>query len=113
MKICIVLLFLSVGKFFLKISDNSSENTGISMCKKNWNINLDSVAFRGVVKDLSDLRDRGPGCKSGSRPLTSMKAVTNFQKSNVIASKSTSYYRTKRLDLLKLNCLNIHYFPNV
>jgi hypothetical protein len=25
------------------------------------------MAFRGVMKDLSDLRDRGPGFKTGSR----------------------------------------------
>ncbi len=36
------------------------------------------VALRGVVEDLSALRDRGPGFKTGTRPLTLTKAVTEF-----------------------------------
>jgi hypothetical protein len=35
-------------------------------------------SLRGVVADLSDVRDRGPGFKPGSRPLTFTKAVTEF-----------------------------------
>jgi hypothetical protein len=37
------------------------------------------VELRGVVEDLSGLRGRGPGFKTRSRPLTFMKAVTEFQ----------------------------------
>jgi hypothetical protein len=37
-----------------------------------------SVALRGVVEDLSYLRDRDPGFKIRSRPLTFTKAVTEF-----------------------------------
>ncbi len=36
------------------------------------------VSLRGVVEDLSDLRDKGPGFKTGSRPLTFTKSVTEF-----------------------------------
>jgi hypothetical protein len=36
------------------------------------------VPFRFVVEDLSVLRDRGPGFKTGSRLLTFTKAVTEF-----------------------------------
>jgi hypothetical protein len=39
---------------------------------------MEDVALRGVVKDLSGLRDRGPGFKTRSRPLTFTKAVTEF-----------------------------------
>ncbi len=34
--------------------------------------------FGGVVKDLSALRDKGPGFKTRSRPLTFPKAVIDF-----------------------------------
>ena len=37
------------------------------------------MALRGVVEDLSALRDRGPGFKTGSRPLTFTKAVTTLE----------------------------------
>ncbi len=37
------------------------------------------VSLRGVVVDLSGLRDRGPGFKTRSRPLTFTKADTEFQ----------------------------------
>jgi hypothetical protein len=37
------------------------------------------VSLRGVVVDLSGLRDRGPGVKTRSRPLTFTKADTEFQ----------------------------------
>ncbi len=33
------------------------------------------MSLRGVVVDLSGLRDRGPGFKTRSRPLTFMKAA--------------------------------------
>jgi hypothetical protein len=36
------------------------------------------VTLRGVMVDLSGLRDRGPGFKTRSRPLTFTKAVTEF-----------------------------------
>ncbi len=36
-------------------------------------------ALRGVVEDSSGLRDRGPGFKTRSRPLTFSKAATNFR----------------------------------
>jgi hypothetical protein len=42
------------------------------------------LALRGVVEDLSGLRDRGPGFKTGSRPLTFTKAVTNFRTLHVV-----------------------------
>jgi hypothetical protein len=38
-----------------------------------------TVSLRGVVVDLSGLRDRGPGFKTRSRPLTFAKADTEFQ----------------------------------
>jgi hypothetical protein len=37
------------------------------------------MSLRGVVVDLSGLRDRGPGFKTRSQPLTFTKAVTEFQ----------------------------------
>jgi hypothetical protein len=37
-----------------------------------------NVALCGVVEDSSGLRDRGPGFKTRSRPLTFTKAVTEF-----------------------------------
>jgi hypothetical protein len=43
------------------------------------NIRIQIVALRGVVGVLSDLRDKGPGFKTGSQPLTFMKAATEFQ----------------------------------
>jgi hypothetical protein len=41
--------------------------------------NIFYATLRGVVEDLSGLRDRGPGFKTRSRPLTFTKAVTEFQ----------------------------------
>jgi hypothetical protein len=38
-----------------------------------------NVALRGVVEDSSGLRDKGPGFKTDSRPLTFTKAATEFQ----------------------------------
>ncbi len=43
-----------------------------------------NVTLRGVVVDLSGLRDRGPGFKTRSRPLTFMKADTNFRTLHVV-----------------------------
>ncbi len=37
------------------------------------------MTLRGVAEDLSGFRDRGPGFKIRSRPLTFTKAVTEFQ----------------------------------
>jgi hypothetical protein len=42
------------------------------------------VGLRFVVVDLSGLRDRGPGFKTRSRPLTFMKADTNFRTLHVV-----------------------------
>jgi hypothetical protein len=42
------------------------------------------VALRGVMEDLSALRDRGPGLKTGSRPLTFTKAVTDFSEPHTL-----------------------------
>ncbi len=42
------------------------------------------VALCGVVEDLSDLRDKGPGFKTGSRLLTFTRAVTNFRTLHVM-----------------------------
>ncbi len=41
-------------------------------------IEIDLVALRGAMEDLSGLRDRGPGFKTRSRPLTFTKAITEF-----------------------------------
>ncbi len=41
-------------------------------------------ALRGVVVDLLGLRDRGPGFKTGSGPLTFTKAVTEFSEPNTL-----------------------------
>ncbi len=40
---------------------------------------MPQFALGCVVEDSSDLRDRGPGLKTRSRPLTFTKAVTEFQ----------------------------------
>jgi hypothetical protein len=42
------------------------------------------LSLRGVVVDLSGLRDRGPGFKTRSRPLTFTKADTNFRTLHVV-----------------------------
>jgi hypothetical protein len=47
-------------------------------------VNLLAVSLRGVVGDLSGLRERGPGFKTRSRPLTFTKAVTNFRTLHVM-----------------------------
>ncbi len=44
------------------------------------------MTLRGVVVDLSGLRDRGPGFKTRSRPLSFTKAVTNFRTLHVVKS---------------------------
>ncbi len=52
------------------------------------------VSLRGVVVDLSGLRDRGPGFKTRSRPLTFMKADTNFRTLHVVGFSCTNeFYR--------------------
>jgi hypothetical protein len=52
------------------------------------------VSLRGVVVDLSDLRDRGPAFKSRSRPLTFTKADTNFRTLHVVGFSCTNeFYR--------------------
>ncbi len=48
--------------------------------------------FRGVAEDLSNLRDRGPGFKTG--PLTFTKANTNFRTLHVVGFSCTNeFYR--------------------
>ncbi len=51
---------------------------------KNFNIIINFKSLRGVVVDLSGLRDRGPKFKTRSRPLTFMKADTNFRTLHVV-----------------------------
>jgi hypothetical protein len=56
--------------------------------------NLYNLQLRGVVVDLSGLRDRGPGFKTRSRPLTFMKADTNFRTLHVVGFSCTNeFYR--------------------
>ncbi len=50
------------------------------------------VSLRGVVVDLSGLRDRGPGFKTRSRPLTFTKADTNFRTLHVVGLSCTNEF---------------------
>ncbi len=50
------------------------------------------VSLRGVVVDLSGLRDRGPGFKTRSQPLTFMKADTNFRTLHVVGFSQCRIY---------------------
>jgi hypothetical protein len=50
------------------------------------------VSLRGVVVDLSGLRDRGPRFKTRSRPLTFMKADTNFRTLHVVGFSCTNEF---------------------
>jgi hypothetical protein len=73
-------------RVFLKIDPPAGFWVGKWMCK--W------VSLRGVVVDLSGLRDRGPGFKTRSRPLTFMKADTNFRTLHVVGFSCTNeFYR--------------------
>jgi hypothetical protein len=52
------------------------------------------VSLRGVVVDLSGLRDSSPGFKTRSRPLTFVKADTNFRTLHVVGFSCTNeFYR--------------------
>ncbi len=68
------------------------------------------VSLRGVVVDLSGLRDRGPGFKTRSRLLTFMKADTNFRTLHVVGFLCTNeFYRIpscKRRKTLELRVMN-------
>jgi hypothetical protein len=52
-------------------------------------LNNFEIECRGVVVDLSGLRDRGPGFKTRSGPLTFMKADTNFRTLHVVGFSCT------------------------
>jgi hypothetical protein len=58
------------------------------------------LALRGVVKDLSGLRDRGPGFKTRSRPLTFTKAVTEFALTNSIEFRHAKDVKTLELRVM-------------
>jgi hypothetical protein len=49
-------------------------------------------SLRGVVVDLSGLRDRGPGFKTRSRLLSFTKAVTNFRTLHVLGFSCTNEF---------------------
>jgi hypothetical protein len=57
---------------------------GLVICYETLKNNRNFTSLRGVVVDLSGLRDRGPGFKTRSRPSTFMKADTNFRTLHVV-----------------------------
>jgi hypothetical protein len=70
-------------------------------------LNSGFVSLRGVVVDLSGLRDRGPGFKTRSRPLTFMKADTNFRTLHVVGFSCTNEFRhAKDVKTLELRVMN-------
>jgi hypothetical protein len=65
------------------------------------------VALRGVVVDLSGLRDRGLGFKTGSRPLT----FTNFQNPTrcgflIALTNSSEFRHAKDVKTIVLRVMN-------
>jgi hypothetical protein len=69
------------------------------------------MSLRGVVVDLSGLRDRGPGFKTRSRPLTFMKADTNFRTLHVVGfslrlTNSIEFRHAKDVKTLELRVMN-------
>ncbi len=60
--------------------------------KRKKSVHLCTVSLRGVVVDLSGLRDRSPGFKTRSRPLTFMKADTNFRTLHVVGFSCTNEF---------------------
>jgi hypothetical protein len=69
------------------------------------------VGLRGVVEDLSGLRDRGPGFKAGSRPLTFTKAVTEFSESYTLwgshaLTNSVKFRHAKDVKTIILRVMN-------
>jgi hypothetical protein len=68
---------------------------------------IKNVALRGVVEDSSGLRDRGPGFKTRSRPLTFMKAATEFQNPTCCAlTNSVEFRHAKDVKTLELRVMN-------
>jgi hypothetical protein len=68
------------------------------------------VAIRGVVEDLSGLRDRGPGLMTRSRPLTFTKAVTIAEPYTLWGShaltNSIEFRHAKDVKTLELRVMN-------
>ncbi len=69
------------------------------------------MALRGVVEDLSGLRDRGPGFKTGSRPLTFTMAVTEFSEAYTLwgshaLTNSVEFRHAKYFKTIELRNLN-------
>jgi hypothetical protein len=69
------------------------------------------VSLRGVVVDLSGLRDRGPEFKTRSRPLTFTKAATEFQNSTrcgvlIALTNSSEFRHAKDVKTLELRVMN-------
>ncbi len=62
---------------------------------------------RGVVVDLSGLRDRGPEFKTRSRLLSFTKAVTNFRTLHVVGFSCTNeFHHAKDVKTLELRVMN-------
>jgi hypothetical protein len=69
------------------------------------------VALRGVVENLSDLRDRGSKFKTGSQPLTFSKAVTEFKNPTrcgvlIALTNSVEFRNAKDVKTIKLRVMN-------
>ncbi len=69
------------------------------------------MALRGVVEDLSGLRDRGPGFKTRSRSFTFMKAATKFQNPThcgilIALTNSIGFRHAKDVKTLELRVMN-------
>ncbi len=75
--ICFATLRFKEQKLFHDFLD--LDELTFSHCMEKLGKEIFVVALRGVVVDLSALRDRGPGFKTQSRPLTFMKADTTLE----------------------------------
>jgi hypothetical protein len=84
----------------------------VNFLKKNLELflKINYVSLRGVVVDLSGLRDRGPGFKTRSRPLTFTKADTNFRTYTLWGShalmNSIEFRHAKDVKTLELRVMN-------
>jgi hypothetical protein len=70
-------------------------------------LKLSDVSLRGVVVDLSGLRDRGPGFKTRSRPLTFTKADTTRCGVLIALTNSSEFRHAKDVKTLELRVMNL------
>ncbi len=89
--------FLAFSFAHCTLNDTIHEQNMVLSCyrmERSVYNSLTKRSLRGVVVDLSGLRDRGPGFKTRSRPLTFMKADTNFRTLHVVGFSCTNeFYR--------------------